>query len=104
MSNHKVSITDDTIYYEHPEKGPQKIFESSLESVTILTTDDGPFAEDVFWILATKDKRLVIPSGAEGIDVLIEVLQRKPGFNNEAVIAAMACVEVDRFECWSRSR
>jgi hypothetical protein len=76
-----------------------------LEEVGIITTDEGPFAEDVYWILVARGGNggCAVPSGAEGADALLARLQELPGFDNEVVIRAMASTENARFVCWRRT-
>lgn len=75
----------------------------ALCEVGIITTDDGPFAEDCYWLLIGDDGTgCAVPNGAEGLSALLERLQRLPGFDNEAVVAAMSCVEPASFTAWRR--
>ena len=76
---------------------------SDVERVVIRTTDMGPFDEDVFFILETDNKKLVIPQEAEGTTPLLERLQELPGFDNEALIESMCCTDNKVFPCWDRS-
>ena len=71
-----------------------------LREVFILTTAAGPFEEDVFWMLAGNVGGCAIPAGMAGFDPLLTRLQQLPGFDNEAVIAAMTSVGEGRFVCW----
>jgi len=73
-----------------------------LQAVLIQTTADGPFGDDVFWVLVGQNGGCVVPSEAQGADDLLERLQKLPGFDNEAVIAAMICTEEQRFLCWKK--
>lgn len=75
-----------------------------LRSVEIATTDEGPFVEDVFWVLHTPEQSLVIPQSASGSEELLGRLQLLKGFDNKTVIAAMSCGGNERFVCWERDR
>jgi hypothetical protein len=76
----------------------------ALTKVEVMTTDDGPAADDVFWVLHGSDGAgCVIPSEAEGCDQLLARLQELPGFDNEAVIKAMGSTAKARFLAWKRS-
>lgn len=78
---------------------------SDLESVEILTTCDGPFAEDVFFLLFAADgKGCAVPHGAAMETDLLARLQALPGFDNMAAIAAMGSAVERRFPCWRRMR
>ena len=75
-----------------------------LQRVEIVTTDHGPFAPDVFWVLHGLKAGCVIPQGATGEKELLERLQALPGFRYEAVIEAMSSTENRRFLCWERGK
>ena len=64
----------------------------TISAVEIVTTDEGPMTEDVFWVLHGPQSSLSIPQTADGTDDLLERLQRLPGFDNEALITALARV------------
>ena len=73
----------------------------ALTVVEILTTSDGPFAEDMFWVLhGDAGTGVVVPSGLVPTG-LLERLQALPGFDNEAVIRAAGSTSEERFHCWS---
>src|SRR5262249_62063099 len=74
------------------------------EGVCVLTTADGPFAEDVYFVLAGKGTSgCVVPQSAPESGQLLERLQRLPGFDNEAFIRAMSSTDDARFVCWRRA-
>jgi hypothetical protein len=75
---------------------------SHLVAVSARTTDDGPFADDHFWVLVGDDGRGCVVSSerASGVD-LLGVLGRLPRFDFEQVIASSACVEEATFPLWS---
>jgi hypothetical protein len=73
-----------------------------LQEVVIVTTDEGPFVDDVFWVLTGAEKGCAVPSEAEGAQALLSRLQTLPGFRNEAVILAMSSAVNARFPCWRR--
>ncbi len=75
-----------------------------LQQVAIVTTDEGPFLEDVFWLLFGKDEGGCLIPGAEMHDALLDRLQQLPGFDNDAVIAAMSSTDDASFLCWRRSQ
>ena len=72
-----------------------------LQSVRIITTDEGPFVEDVFWVLIPHaGEPVVIPSGESGTQELLELVGTLDGFDHGAVIAAMGSVDRAEFVCW----
>jgi hypothetical protein len=78
----------------------QSIEWRDLRSVVIRTTSDGPFVDDIFWNLTGDTGCCVVPSESFGMKELMKRLGDLPGFNDEAVIAAMCCAEDKEFSCW----
>lgn len=70
--------------------------------IAIKTTDEGPASEDVFFEFIGSDPShsISLPQTAEGVETLLEGLKQMPGFNNQAVIDAMASTRNARFVCW----
>lgn len=72
----------------------------TLTAVEIMTTSDGPFSEDMFWVLhGSGETGIVVPSGLAPSGFL-ERLQALPGFDNEAVIKAAGSTSQEIFPCW----
>jgi len=80
-----------------------KTFElSDIQEVQVKTTDQGPFAPDVFIVLLTSKGKCTIPHEIPGNLSLLDKLQELPGFSNETYIDAMSCCENRSFLCWKR--
>lgn len=78
---------------------------SELVRVHILTTDEGPFVEDVFWLLEAADGRGCAVGQTQACAVgLLEQLQRLPRFDHAAVIRACGSTENNLFLCWEGER
>ena len=74
-----------------------------LQMVLIATNDEGPWGDDVFWLLmGPGGSGCAVTQGVEGSDELLERLQQLPGFDNEAVIRAMGSTGNATFTCWRR--
>ena len=73
---------------------------ASLRSVTILTTDEGPFMEDVWWLLEGESGRVAVPGGAPEVTAIMDRLEQMPGYKPEAVVQAMGSTENARFTVW----
>jgi len=97
-----VSFDDESVTCRRPGGLVETVRWSDLRAVIIETTDQGPFVDDVFWILVGETSGCVVPSEAEGMNRLLERLQRLPSFDNETLIAAMSSMENRRFLCWKR--
>lgn len=99
-----VEIDERRIAYFGPETGGA-ISIDAIARVEIHSTADGPFAEDLFWIIETEGApaaRLTIPNSALGADRLLGALSALPGFDHEAVIRAMGSTQDARFVLFER--
>lgn len=94
--------SDEIICYR-PDGSSERVAWSDLRKVEIITTDEGPFLPDVFWVLHGDKNHFTIPQGATGDDLLLERLQELPGFNNEVFITSMGSTSNARFVCWVAS-
>lgn len=94
-----VHVSDSEVSCQRPDGRIERVGWDDLQAVTVETTDVGPFAPDVFWILAgsSAGSSCVIPHGATGAGTLLERLQQLPGFDNEAFIEAMASADNRQF-------
>ena len=100
----RVSFTDDVVTRVRPDGVQETIRWDELYEVEIITTDEGPRQEDVFFLLIASDGKsgCAVPQSSEGSKQLLERLQKLPGFDNEAVISAMGSTSMARFVCWKR--
>ena len=98
-----VTVSDEQVSCTRPNGKVETIAWDELRFVLIETTDEGPFATDVFWVLAGNDSGCVVPMGAAGEDELISKLQALPNFDNQAFLEAMSSTTNRRFVCWKRS-
>jgi len=99
-----VEIEGETIRCRRPNGFEETIRFDQIEAVLLETTAAGPFASDLFWILAGKARGCVVPNDAEGTAALLRRLQEFPDFDNGVVIEAMGCAEPKRFLCWRRPK
>jgi len=71
--------------------------------VGILTTSDGPWSEDVFFIIKT-DQGSVCIDHSQAVEIkLFEQFAMLPGFSYEQVVLAMGCTDDASFKCWEKS-
>lgn len=97
-----VSLSDTEVICRRPDGQTERVAWEDLQRVEILTTPDGPFAPDTFWILSGADSGCVIPWGPTGDSELLERLQRLPLFDNMAVINCAKATEESMTLCWER--
>lgn len=75
----------------------------AIKIIAIETNASGPMGTDVWWHVSGTDRGLAIPGGAGGEREMLSCFQKFPGFDNDAVIAAMGCTEEKMFVCWKAS-
>ena len=98
-----VRLSESEIVCERPDGKVERVGWADLQKVEVVTTSDGPFAPDVFWVLHGTEGGCAVPQGATGDSQLLERLQALPGFDNGPVIEAMTCTSDRRFLCWQRA-
>src|SRR5260221_12453411 len=76
-----VSFDDQSVTCCRPGGRGETVRWSDLQIVFIQTTDKGPTVDDVFWVLGGGDSGCVVPSEAEGMDLLLPRLQDLPNFD-----------------------
>ena len=98
----QVVFDDEGVTCRRPTGLVETVRWADLQIVYIQTTDAGPAIDDVFWVLGGGETGCVVPSEAEGADLLLARLQQLPNFDNHAVIDAMSCSDNREFVCWRR--
>jgi hypothetical protein len=71
--------------------------------VVIQTTDQGPFVDDIFWVLVGKTSCCIVPSESKGVDQLVARLRQLPSFDYGPAVRAMSSAENREFVCWRRT-
>lgn len=97
-----VVIEEGRISYFGPVGGGIMALDA-LIAVDIVTTDQGPLVDDLFWVLSDEFGKMVsIPGGARDAGQLLDALGALRGFDHLAVITAMGSTDNARFEIWRR--
>ena len=95
-------IVDEHAVTFHREWTTESVRWDELEGVDVMTTADGPLAEDVFWVLLGSRERgagAVIPQRLSP-EELVHRLSALPGFDHDAMIRAMGSTREATFVCW----
>ena len=82
--------------------GRQQVSWDQLISVTVETTDQRPFDDDAFVVIAAADGQFVFSAKAPGAETLLPCLQRLPAFDDEALTEALGATGNHIFNCWAR--
>lgn len=95
-----VEVTERRISFLAPTQGG--IVElDDLTKLEIMTTDQGPYTQDVFWVFWLQDQSTVmIPNNAQGSEKIFDAIDGLPGVSFHKVIAAMGSTENARFTIW----
>lgn len=104
--DYRVEFDKTGVRVARPDGTQECVAWDALRAVLIETNDQGPFADDFFWVLVSsggKAAGCVIPMGAQGLEPLLQHMQRTlPGFDNQTVIEASGSTENRTFTCWQR--
>jgi hypothetical protein len=99
-----VELSESGVSCTRPSGTIESVKWSDLQRVELMTTGDGPFAPDVFWLLYGSRSGCVVPQGAKGEQQLRDRLAGLPGFNWEPAIEAMKSTMDQRFLCWEKTK
>ena len=77
----------------------ERVSWKELIEVSVLTTSDGPFGDDFFWMLRGRDGGGCLVPGPLAGD-LMGRLQRLPRFDNEQAVRAAGSTTEAHFLCW----
>jgi len=91
-----------TIAVKHPFSRSFSIKLDELDEIGVETTDQGPFAEDVFWVLKRDRMRLRIGDPHPIFEKLMERFSSLEGFDWKPFNEAMTCTDNRYFVCWRR--
>ena len=98
-----IQMTESAVSCHRPDGVVETVRWDELQQVQVLTTSDGPFAPDCFWLLRGPETTgCCIPQGATGDAELLDRIQKLPGFDNLAFIEAMGSTQEAIFTCWQR--
>lgn len=76
------------------------VFWDELERITIMTTDEGPFAEDFFFMFYGSEGGVAVPNG-DAVELnLLDVIGGIDGFDHMAVVLASGSTDWNEFLCW----
>jgi len=99
-----VQVDDDGVAVKG-KKGIERVGWQEVNRVRILTTNEGPWVEDVYFLLEAEGGHgCAVPHQAAIRTKLLEELQsRLSGVQDEKVIEAMGCTDNASFTIWEKS-
>lgn len=101
FARERTDVDEDGVRRMRGKKVIEQVLWKDLVGVSIVTTDAGPVRADFFWLLHANDGTGCSVSHEVAHPIgLLERLQRLPGFDNSAVIAASSSTTRAEFKCW----
>ncbi|PKL17318.1 MAG: hypothetical protein CVV49_11580 [Spirochaetae bacterium HGW-Spirochaetae-5] len=100
-----VNVDDEGISCSHPKRNFERINWTDIDEIAIVTTNDGPFFPDVWFVFIGKDTGCSFPQGATNLtDELLfdNIIKRFKNFDYAIMIQAMSCAENNKFICWTK--
>jgi hypothetical protein len=102
--NHVDRISADGDYISvQSEKGNYEVSIIDVEKLSILTTDQGPFLDDVFLLIKTKELVIVLPSEHTDYGTfLFDAIGKKIALDYKKIIEASTCAINQEFVLYSK--
>lgn len=99
-----VELDERQLTYFSAETGGAVSLDDLLK-IAIRTSDEGPFASDMFWEWTDgAGQTLSIPSDAEGSNQIFDALSALSGVNYDAIMKASGEVTRNYFVIWQKSK
>jgi hypothetical protein len=85
-------------------KQVEEVAWGDLALVEVITTDDGPYAEDMFFMLHGANSKGVVVSNDLAVthDLVMQLQKRLAGFDNLALVKASGLTESGSFLLWQK--
>lgn len=99
-----VGYDEEKIWSVSPSGKRGELDWTEVKGVFIETNDQGPWADDVWWMISGEKFSVMFPNGAAGDKEILERLQRLPNFNNEELIKSMTSTENRLFIIWDKKQ
>ena len=84
-----IKIDDDGVRRNLGRGRVEQVRWAELAEIRVVTTDDGPFSEDVFFVLVDRSGAGCVVPQELAQEGFLQRLQEHPGFDNEALVEAM---------------
>ena len=97
-----ITVTDEFVKVEHPERETETLFWNDLEAVLLINTDSGPWLPDIWLMLAGNDSGCMIPHGTKGFEQVYDIVSKYKGFDFENVTRSMTSTDNAEFILWTK--
>jgi hypothetical protein len=95
-------LADRNIIVKRPFSRSVSMRLDDFDEIGVETTDQGPFVEDVFWILKLGETRIRIGQPHPVFKKLMDRFGSLEGFDWRPFAEAMSCTDNRYFSCWRR--
>ena len=95
---HAVTVTVEDEHFTVVEgKTCVSVHWGDITRITAITTNDGPWLDDLFYHVVYAGGDLTLPSEANGVAAFVDKLRTLPGFDNEALGRANGSAQNNSF-------
>ena len=101
-----VQFSDSGMHITQGNGRERDIAYRAVEQIDIITTDQGPWQEDVWWCfyLSNEEKPVYLPQGIKGEEQILLVLEKHfAGIDFQTFIMAMGSADNAVFNLWRRA-
>jgi len=95
-------LSGQAITIKRPFRKSVSVSIDELDEIGVETTDQGPFVEDVFWILKRGELCIRIGDPHPIFKMLMDRFGLLEGFDWQPFVDAMSCSDNRYFMCWRR--
>ena len=99
--HYRVTITAITLEVAYPPAERDTVKWNDINTILIVTKDQGPAQPDVWLTLISDEGKCMIPQGAPGYDDVYDIVSKYKAFDFENVIKAAMCTDNKEFLLWS---
>ena len=100
-----ITVNEKEIICEYPRQNKtNRINWEEIDLINVVTTDEGPFTNDVFILLINSKTNLgvALPNDRSETQEVVEKILKFPNFDFEKWITSMSSVENCIFEVWKK--
>jgi len=99
----QVAITQEAVRATLAGQKQELVAWRDIQEIRIVTTDQGPAAEDVFWVFLHHDgKRLLRVPGSLVDDAALDLLMQLARFDHDQFIKSMGSADNAVFRVWKK--
>src|SRR4051794_5506732 len=97
-----VVIDDNGVTRKLSSHRVERVRWDELIEVAVMTTADGPWADDVFYVLGAEGHGCVVPESFAD-EAFVDRLLSLPGFDHDTFVEAMGSTSEATYVCWRAS-